>query len=110
MAYGAAVAGPDHQQIIRLAGGRDQHLPGFAAEHLRLGRPARRGNPAPGRVQRGPHPEPGVVPPDLAQVAGGMTAVGQVAARRQPGQHGDEGGVAIPRHARGVTQGLQVAR
>ena len=49
MAHGAAAAGPDHQQIIRLAGGRDEHLAGFAAEHLRLGRLARRGDPAPGQ-------------------------------------------------------------
>ena len=83
--HGAAACLHD-QQVTGLAGRRDEHLAGFAADHPRLGQPASRGDPAPGHLQPGPHLEPGSRPATPGagnrRDGGGQPGHRQAAARR----------------------------
>ena len=86
----------------------DEHRAGLAAldprQHGHIV-----GQPAEARVERVRQPLPGRLAPDLAEVRGGMGALGEVAARRDPGDHRHQRGLPVPRLVGRQAQRLQAS-
>jgi hypothetical protein len=102
------MAGPDHQQVARAAGGCDQDRAGPPAPDEGPDRQIG-GRFSPGEVQRVLEPRAGVLGPQAAQLLAGSAPVDQVTIGRQPGKNGHHGGIEVAGQALRVAQHLQAA-
>jgi hypothetical protein len=89
-----AAPGADDQQVAGLTGEADQLRAGLAAQHQRPGPYAAR-EAAECGADRAAQPLPGVLLPLPTQLGIGIFVFEQIAARRHPGEHRDQGG-AVP--------------
>jgi hypothetical protein len=103
-------AASTHNQQVAGAAGQTHQDPASLTPLYE--RPDRRvvGNLSPGCVERIPEPPAGVVLPDAAQVVARLTAVGEITARRHPGENGYQGGIMGAGQVLRITQCPEAAR
>jgi hypothetical protein len=104
----ATPARSDHQEIIIPAGDLDKHGPGLAAHHHWFNIHARWHSPEHG-VEGAVQPLPCGIAPYLPQPGVWAAALGEIAARRNPGMHGHQNPVVCSCFSRSMAQCLQAA-
>jgi hypothetical protein len=105
----ATAASTHDQQVTGAAGQTDQDPASLTPLYERLDQWVV-GNFSPRCDQRIPEPPAGVLLPDAAQVAAGLTAVGEITARRHPGKDGYQGGITGAGQVLRVPQCPEAAR